>query len=663
MNIPEYTGQPLSILTRATTPESDVTLWMHGYKTLPRRKSLGVVDELVRTGYQVVDQDSAEVPLMAILSQLCDFVIVAEGNDQANQELWLHERDIAHIKANPVVLCLSIDTGEGEELLQYVPMLQFLPPPRIGEFALLPRPGREAINEKVHYTIAQLPNQAHELYLKLCSTIVELAEPGQWIPFANAHRLCVSELEYMHLVTGLRAILLKGTKDERENAKRNLYLLDEAHKEVVAIRSSWLKPDWLVQWNEVRRMAKELAKAYQAHHEQVTGVDSPLPENKPLPDIASAFHQVGGEEVAEMYTPLPFQSFPKAAIAKPEEWQQVAGEKEGELILSHAISKPSGTTFTQVRREVSDPTQRDAVLAKMWEQVKRFSDLHSDIYLAMVVQLKMGKKDEQGFTWITADQLLDYRGIKRKENPGDLPTHPTGGHRMERREEVAGCVGDMQDVFIKIQELEIIDDAASGNKRRLPKTTLNRLSRLFIFGDVVTHNTLPLDGPSKSITIAWQFRESAWMLPFLDGPNRFTGILFKKILNYDPFHEVWEKRLSKHFLFWLRTNARHTLKPSVTIGTLLEEYNLEIDERNPQRTRDRFEKAMNRLQSDGLLIWRYKDELHLPARKWLPTWMAMQITVEDPPIIKSQYLRIQAAARIVEATPVRKRKRAKSEKV
>jgi len=40
------------------------------------------------------------------------------------------------------------------------------------------------------------------------------------------------------------------------------------------------------------------------------------------------------------------------------------------------------------------------------------------------------------------------------------------------------------------------------------------------------------------------------------------------------------KRLSKHFLGWLRTNASKAKKPSIYIGALLQELNLDIDVRN-----------------------------------------------------------------------------------
>jgi len=171
-----------------------------------------------------------------------------------------------------------------------------------------------------------------------------------------------------------------------------------------------------------------------------------------------------------------------------------------------------------------------------------------------------------------------------------------------------------------------------------------------MFGDKITHRQHKLDGTtSEVIDVAWQYRESSWMIPFLKGPNRFIGILFEKVLNYDPYHEKWEKRLSKHFLGWLHATASKAKKPGISIAALLQELNLDIDIGNPHRTKERFVQAMDRLMADGLLTWDYKDEVKLPARKWLPTWLQQQIIVDDPPTLKERYLPIKTAATVIRA--------------
>jgi hypothetical protein len=118
-------------------------------------------------------------------------------------------------------------------------------------------------------------------------------------------------------------------------------------------------------------------------------------------------------------------------------------------------------------------------------------------------------------------------------------------------------------------------------------------------------------------------------------------------------------------MFWLRTNASHEQKPDLYIGKILNELNLNIEEDRPQRTRDRFEKAMNRLASDNLLTWRYKEEYTPAPRKWFSTWLQQQIVVEDPPNLKNQYMSIETAAkgiRLEEKVSQRKRRKTKGNK-
>jgi len=83
--------------------------------------------------------------------------------------------------------------------------------------------------------------------------------------------------------------------------------------------------------------------------------------------------------------------------------------------------------------------------------------------------------------------------------------------------------------WVKIQELEIIDETAAKGKLKSHAKRSHGKSRLFMFGDRITHKQHKLDGTtSEVIDVAWQYRESSWMIPFLKGPNRFIGILLRR---------------------------------------------------------------------------------------------------------------------------------------
>ncbi len=632
MKLPTYEGRPLSILRRVTEPDSAIPLWLW------EQAQEGTVENteenthnLVASGYQQVLPRPSDLLKTELCSQLCEVTYITSDTSQ----LWAKASDLAQVKQNPVILAFSLDLNTTSDT---VAMLQFLPLPHMGEYGIV-----KAGEKPVLYNIAQLPEAVQERWKALNIALRNLASPGGWVPHTAQHQYSSHEASYYRPLTNKRSVLLKGGKIESEQAQESHFLtkLEEAYQQVTDLRESWRKRDWLVQWKEIVRLAQELAADYCTYHQATTNTG-----NKPVPDIANVFHM----GIAEIFTHQPFQAYPAATIARPEEWQHESAEKENELILTFRRTKPSGTTYVQIREEIQGNQSRETALANMWEQTKKLSDLDADVYLAMVAQMLKGVKDEQGNTWISAQQILSYRGIQPKFNKTESGSIYIGGHRWEDIETIAACIKRMENVAIKVHEQEIIDDhAPTNNKRKRPRRTISLSSRLFMFGDTIDHKTLPLDSTPKAVTIAWQYRQSSWMVPFLEGSNRFTGLLFQKVLNYDPYHEKWEKRLSRHFMFWLRTNASHEKKPAITIGELLNELNLEIDERFPQRSCDRFEKAMDRITADGLLTWDYKEKIELPARKWLPTWLQQHIIVEDPPVLKSQYMSIEAAAKIVRA--------------
>ncbi len=68
------------------------------------------------------------------------------------------------------------------------------------------------------------------------------------------------------------------------------------------------------------------------------------------------------------------------------------------------------------------------------------------------------------------------------------------------------------------------------------------------------------------------------------------------------------------------------------IGKLVETLSLPINQRFPERTRQRFEKAMNRLKEDCQIDgWEYDTTINYPARGWLPTWLEQKIRIYIAP--------------------------------
>jgi hypothetical protein len=299
---------------------------------------------------------------------------------------------------------------------------------------------------------------------------------------------------------------------------------------------------------------------------------------------------------------------------------------------------------------------RKEVLARMKEQILQESHYDSDLYLMMVLQLMRGKRNENGNVWMTAPQCQYYRNMEGKED---------GEQRWEDMAIWGRCYQRQKNKWIELDDIEIFDDTQpttkSGKRKR---SRISRRSQLFMFGEEIYHKTITKDGqPGTSYLAAWEYREATWMLPFVEGANAYTGALMQDMLNLDPEHELFEKSLAKYFFFWLRTNARHERNPQIRIGDLFNLLHLPIDERNPQRTQDKFERAMDRLEAkiprvdtksrkgeklQQHLTWDYADEFRKPSKNWLGTWLQQKIIVNDPPGLTCLNRTIQANAHAIE---------------
>ena len=84
---------------------------------------------------------------------------------------------------------------------------------------------------------------------------------------------------------------------------------------------------------------------------------------------------------------------------------------------------------------------------------------------------------------------------------------------------------------------------------------------------------------------------------------------------------------------------------------------MELDQRKPSRTRERFEKALETLLQDLLIAaWQYErwDETLAQQRDWARHWLQATVLIEPPDIICTTYQRLERhEASRPKATPAR----------
>jgi len=314
---------------------------------------------------------------------------------------------------------------------------------------------------------------------------------------------------------------------------------------------------------------------------------------------------------------------------------------DGWPYMRHTPRKGTISTDVYMRQPEDLPTSRvDA--AELWALARGLDDLTGDVLLACIAQavdyVDHGRRAEDGLVWIDADTILGYRGLKKKTGQDGYTT----GYRPDERAEIAQRIGQLERMWVRLHGVKIIEQE-NGKKRRRPLPY--REGRLL---NVTQRIVQPaLDGPD--VPLAWGFTLTEPLKVFLTPDNRQTASIAAQALHYDTYHERWEKRLAIYLMINMRLDAKNGATFRREVGTLLEDTGLmgEMDRRNPERSRMRLHKALDRVCADAIAGgWEYASEGDLPARGWLTPWLGRVVVFREAAgsLSAEQHARIAANA-------------------
>jgi hypothetical protein len=310
-------------------------------------------------------------------------------------------------------------------------------------------------------------------------------------------------------------------------------------------------------------------------------------------------------------------------------------DRSGSRVPMHrtATNKGRGTVHVSLRAADGGIDPPGDALPVLWEKVRALDDLTSDALLACLAAWTAEGGQPDRAIWITADAVLDARGLQRIQRRGE-PRTWQHGHRREDRMAVGRALAQLDSLWLEIVDVEVMP----GGRNRQPKR-LTVESRAMAVLDRLTER----DAEGNVVFLAARVMPGEWARAYWELGLRQVGWLAQQALAYDPYHERPEKWLAKYLAFQFRWNARNQAAPlRRRVVTLLTNAGLEPDPARPQRARDRLEKALNRLQEDNLLDgWGYEaDTVDLPARRWLPSWLEMIVWLEPPAALKERYTRL-----------------------
>ncbi|OQC06333.1 MAG: helix-turn-helix protein [Candidatus Hydrogenedentes bacterium ADurb.Bin101] len=238
---------------------------------------------------------------------------------------------------------------------------------------------------------------------------------------------------------------------------------------------------------------------------------------------------------------------------------------------------------------------------------------------------------EQDVTF-SAYRFSQLRGIQ-KQKAGD---GHRGGYKTEYRRDFAREVEKLGTTWIRVAEMEVIEPDEKGKRRRSKKRGLE--SRAI----VVSARAGQMNLGGRIEPDSYRGRLGPLFAASVFGVWRQTALVSIKALGYDPYRQLPEKRLTR-YLSWqwrIRQGFGNYLQP-YEVSTLLEAAGMSVDRAHPERTKNRLEKALETLTTDGIVSgWQYGEgwnEDIVGKRGWAAQWKDWRIVVEPPQEILDRY--------------------------
>jgi hypothetical protein len=364
-----------------------------------------------------------------------------------------------------------------------------------------------------------------------------------------------------------------------------------------------------------------LVKVLEAHLDSVMGTAAtpkrkalslPLPLAEHLHVLSAAHYQAVREVLAQ------------AAFDKAEGTPWPTARLEKGRARGHAQLRPVVTD----QQPFLPPEEVERWTQMMWRQRGELSDLDADTLDALSAIWLYQAKDPKDDAVADVDDLLSMRGLAR--NPGGQGRR--GGYKSHQRKAMLQSLSHIQNLWLTMAELETYDgeDARPGRRRRKP-TTRAIQSRAVVITDLM--GQLRLDGfvdVEKFI-----FRPGKVFAYFLTGPGRQTALLSAKALQYDPYRQTWEKRLTRYLSWQWRCEARagDYMQP-FEITTLLKAVGHPVNRRRLVWQRARLEHTLDTIQHDQVIAaWQYAQEHD--------DWPKSTVLIEPPDRIREQYQHLE----------------------
>jgi hypothetical protein len=368
---------------------------------------------------------------------------------------------------------------------------------------------------------------------------------------------------------------------------------------------------------EVQKMIQQLAQDYYKHHEL-------LQTKGNLPHAINPFDN--GMALASTSSVMQLFTYAtQNAIAGATRWKR---PKDHRPHFSH-----NGNI---IEYGESDTVITDEAATSLWEQVKQQNYTVVDM-ATFAISLCARSLEPDHSAWVYASEFIKSRGLAKMKKAITDTLDREAGHQQKNQREAQQSIFHLEKLWMTInQDIDEQEYNPKTKKRKRHKFTYK--GRFIVVKGVLTQKDLGTTDSNTSMEVAWHIAPGDWLAPFLQYPNRQIANLSDRILKYDPYRQKWEKSLGYYFFFNGHMNSKgRGCTFNRYIEPLLKECSLdgEIERNRPQRTRDRFEKAMNKLVDDRLINgWYYTDHKngYIPSkRSWIDEWLGLKVAIDIAP--------------------------------
>lgn len=302
----------------------------------------------------------------------------------------------------------------------------------------------------------------------------------------------------------------------------------------------------------------------------------------------------------------------------------------------------------QIKPDVEDVAFLSPEEIAKWQpiisaRVKKLDDITADcLDIILAIWLRSAKHPTDVVT-VKADDFLELRGLKKHLSGGGR----RGGYGVELRKEIAGQLQALKTTYLVVQEMEVTETVSGKRGKYSRRKSVTMESPVIVITGRGGQATMAGDVEP----FVWNVRPGDVFANFLFGAGRETALISRKALEYDPYRQKWEKRLTRYFSYlWRVRQAKGTYSEPVCIKTILDELNL-ASELRPDRVQERLEKALDILRADGVVAsWQYEEGTDIGSfggkKGWFACWLQSRITVEPPPQVAAHYEGIVAPVRV-----------------